>query len=65
MKKNKFNAKLRLNKESIANLNSIEMNNIKGGRVNTINCAVKTFNCVTLFPDYCSSRVNCTFYGCE
>ena len=31
MKKQKFNAKLKLNKESIANLNSSEMDNVKGG----------------------------------
>ena len=36
MKKQKFNAKLKLNKESIANLNSSEMDNVKGGHNMTI-----------------------------
>ena len=36
MKKKKFNKKLSLNKESIANLNSSELDNVKGGHNLTV-----------------------------
>jgi bacteriocin-like protein len=44
MKKVKFNGKLSLNKETIANLNNNELNNVKGGAEDTKgpNCVINT-----------------------
>jgi hypothetical protein len=36
MKKVKFNSKLSLNKETVANLNNSELNNVKGGETNGV-----------------------------
>ena len=56
MKKQKFNKKLSLNKESIANLNSLEMDKVKGGAdiSKYKSCYV---HCVTASPEVCDIKV--------
>ncbi len=51
MKKVKFNKKLQLNKETVANLNNEEMKNLKGGGPITI------INCQTVLT-ICASCIN-------
>lgn len=58
MKKKNLNQKLQLNKETIANLNNNEMNNVKGGTITQVEtCGWKT-ECRTCNPtcnDTCQS----------
>jgi len=48
MKKEKFNKKLVLNKETISNLNNIEMDNVKGGQGGS-----EAANSTCLLSNYC------------
>ena len=60
MKKKSFNSKLNLKKESIANLNSPDMENVKGG--NEITHTVIQPSMVLCTTDICASLARCTYY---
>ena len=57
MKKVKFEGKLNLNKETIANLNNEQMNSVKGGQIYTSGCSD---GCGALRTWFLCTNANCT-----